>query len=134
MRGIIGWGSHVPHRRLDRTQIAPVAGTGGGKGTRTIASYDEDSTTMAVEAGRACLATVDVVPDSLWFATISLFGSMLEAGVVDEVDLTWAPTVVGGAHDRIVKAGDLDVALRPMTLVEEAGTLVGRWEVVPNPR
>ena len=71
MRGIIGWGSHVPHRRLDRTQIAPVAGTGGGKGTRTIASYDEDSTTMAVEAGRACLATVDVVPDSLWFATTS---------------------------------------------------------------
>jgi 3-hydroxy-3-methylglutaryl CoA synthase len=71
MRGIIGWGAHVPHRRLDRTQIAPVAGTGGGKGTRAVASYDEDSTTMAVEAGRACLASVDVVPDSLWFATTS---------------------------------------------------------------
>jgi 3-hydroxy-3-methylglutaryl CoA synthase len=71
MRGIVGWGAHVPHRRLDRTQIAPVAGTGGGKGTRAVASYDEDSTTMAVEAGRACLSTVDVVPDSLWFATTS---------------------------------------------------------------
>lgn len=58
-----------------------------------------------------------------------LFGSMLAAGVVDEVDLTWAPTVVGGSHDRIVKAGDLDVALRPMTLVEEDGTLIGRWAV-----
>ena len=59
-----------------------------------------------------------------------LFGSMLAAGVVDEVDLTWAPTVVGGDHDRIVKAGDLDVALRPMTLVEEDGTVIGRWAVV----
>jgi 3-hydroxy-3-methylglutaryl CoA synthase len=71
MRGIVGWGAHVPHRRLDRTQIAPVAGTGGGKGTRAVASYDEDSTSMAVEAARACLASVDVVPDSLWFATTS---------------------------------------------------------------
>ena len=71
MRGIVGWGAHVPHRRLDRTQIAPVAGTGGGKGTRAVASYDEDSTTMAVEAARACLASVDVVPDSVWFATTS---------------------------------------------------------------
>ena len=61
-----------------------------------------------------------------------LFGSMLAAGVVDEVDLTWAPTIVGGDHDRIVTAGDLDVALRPMTLVEEDGTLIGRWEVVPG--
>lgn len=71
MRGILGWGAHVPHRRLDRTQIAPVAGTGGGKGTRAVASYDEDSTTMAVEAGRACLAATDVSPGSLWFATTS---------------------------------------------------------------
>jgi 3-hydroxy-3-methylglutaryl CoA synthase len=71
VRGIVAWGSHVPHRRLDRTQIAPVAGTGGGKGTRAVASYDEDSTTMAVEAGRACLASIEVVPDSLWFATTS---------------------------------------------------------------
>jgi 3-hydroxy-3-methylglutaryl CoA synthase len=71
MRGIIGWGTHVPHRRLDRTHIAPVAGTGGGKGHRAVASYDEDSTTMAVEAARACLATTAVTPASLWFATTS---------------------------------------------------------------
>src|SRR3954451_18156930 len=71
MRGIVGWGVHVPHRRLDRPQIAPIAGTGGGKGTRAVASYDEDSTTMAVEAGRACLASTRVTPESLWFATTS---------------------------------------------------------------
>jgi 3-hydroxy-3-methylglutaryl CoA synthase len=71
MRGVLGWGIHVPHRRLDRTQIAAIAGSGGGKGTRSVASYDEDSTTMAVEAARACLASVGISPASLWFATTS---------------------------------------------------------------
>ncbi|WP_194921929.1 OB-fold domain-containing protein [Catenulispora rubra] len=55
MRGILGWGVHLPYRRLDRTAIAPVAGTGGGTGTRAVASYDEDTTTMAVAAARAAL-------------------------------------------------------------------------------
>src|SRR3954453_9759142 len=69
MRGILGWGTHLPYRRLDRTSIAPVAGTGGGKGTRTVASYDEDTTTMGVEAARVALRSTDVAPQSLWFAT-----------------------------------------------------------------
>jgi 3-hydroxy-3-methylglutaryl CoA synthase len=74
MRGIIGWGVHVPHRRLDRSAINALVGAGGGSasknpGTRAVASYDEDSTTMAVEAARAALRTVDVVPGVLWFAT-----------------------------------------------------------------
>lgn len=69
MRGILGWGVHLPYRRLDRSTIAPVAGAGGGKGTRTAASYDEDSTTMAVEAARLALGGSTVVPKRLWFAT-----------------------------------------------------------------
>ncbi len=69
-RGILGAGCWLPHRRLDRSTIAAVAGAGGGKGTRTVASYDEDSTTMAVEAGRAALRSAPgVEPSSLWFAT-----------------------------------------------------------------
>lgn len=71
MRGIIGWGVHIPHRRLDRTAITALVGTGGGKGTRAVASYDEDSTTMAVEAARVALRSVDVAPTGLWFATTS---------------------------------------------------------------
>src|SRR3954471_11691151 len=69
MRGIVGWGVHLPYRRLDRTQIAPVAGAGGGKGTRAVASYDEDTTTMAVAAGRAALSGVDEPVRGLWLAT-----------------------------------------------------------------
>ena len=71
MRGIIGWGTHVPYRRLDRAEIAPVAGTGGGKGTRSVASYDEDSTTMGVEAARAALRAAGIRPRSLWFTSTS---------------------------------------------------------------
>ena len=71
MRGIIGWGTHVPYRRLDRAEIAPVAGSGGGKGTRSVASYDEDSTTMGVEAARAALRSTGVQPRALWFTTAS---------------------------------------------------------------
>ncbi|MBV9487852.1 MAG: hydroxymethylglutaryl-CoA synthase, partial [Frankiaceae bacterium] len=69
MRGILGWGVHLPHGRLDRTQIAALVGTGGGKGTRVVSSYDEDSTTMAVEAGRNALRDSATTPATLWFAT-----------------------------------------------------------------
>lgn len=87
MRGILGWGVHLPYRRLDRTAIAPVAGTGGGTGTRAVASYDEDTTTMGVAAALAALGALGPEADgegagaggsrtsgsrtirTLWFAT-----------------------------------------------------------------
>ena len=59
----------------------------------------------------------------------TLFASMLAAGIVDEVDLTWAPALVGGNHGRITAGPDLDVALTPMLLIEEDGTVLGRWRV-----
>lgn len=70
-RGILSYGAYLPYRRLDRSAIAAVAGTGGGRGTRTVASYDEDTTTMGVAAARRALAAVPdgVTPLSLWFAT-----------------------------------------------------------------
>ena len=61
---------YVPHHRLQRGDIRGVLGKGGGKGTRSVASYDEDTTTMAVEAGRLALkAAPDASVDRLWFAT-----------------------------------------------------------------
>lgn len=55
MRGIVSAAGYVPHHRLERSKIAEVMGSGGGKGARAVASYDEDTTTMAVEAGRLAL-------------------------------------------------------------------------------
>ena len=75
MRGITGWGTHLPYHRLDRSAISGVAGSGGGTGTRTVAGHDEDTTTMGAEAARAALRGHDGLhgpndrPRSLWFAT-----------------------------------------------------------------
>src|SRR6185295_7349094 len=66
-------GGYVPFRRLQRAEIAKTFGSGGGKGTRSVASYDEDTTTMGVEAARLALrsAPANVTPDALWFSTAS---------------------------------------------------------------
>jgi 3-hydroxy-3-methylglutaryl CoA synthase len=69
VRGIISAGGYIPHRRLDRSEIAATFGKGGGKGTRAVASYDEDTTTLAVEAGRRAVGSDRDAIDSLWFST-----------------------------------------------------------------
>lgn len=63
MSGILRYGAYVPYFRLDR-QVAGI-----GRGERAIASYDEDSVSMAVEAGRQALGSAAV--DTLVFATTS---------------------------------------------------------------
>jgi len=69
---VFGWGVHVPRWRLDRTTVAAVAGGGGGKGTRAVASFDEDATTMAVAAGRKAMQHApDESPDTVWLTTVS---------------------------------------------------------------
>ncbi len=69
VRGLIGYGTYLPYHRLQRSAITAALGSGGGRGTRTVAGFDEDATSMSVEAARALLRTVDVSPDSLTFVT-----------------------------------------------------------------
>ncbi|MDP2775162.1 MAG: dihydrofolate reductase family protein [Nocardioides sp.] len=59
----------------------------------------------------------------------SLLGAMLDQGVVDEVTATLVPHLVGGDHPRIVSGPELDVPLELHTLLEQDGTLLGRWFV-----
>lgn len=54
---------------------------------------------------------------------------LLAVGVVDELCLSLVPRVVGGDHLRIVEGQPVDVALEPVLLLEEDGTLLGRWLV-----
>ena len=71
MRGILAYGSYLPYYRLQKGAITTALGTGGGRGTRSVASYDEDATSMAVEAARSTMRVVgaSVTPDSVYFAT-----------------------------------------------------------------
>jgi hydroxymethylglutaryl-CoA synthase len=72
MRGIVSIAGYVPFRRLQRKEVAQLFGSGGGKGTRSVASHDEDTTTMGVEAARLALRSVpSAAPDNIWFATAS---------------------------------------------------------------
>jgi riboflavin biosynthesis pyrimidine reductase len=59
----------------------------------------------------------------------SLFADMLAAGVVDELCWTVVPTLTGGDAVRIATGAEVDVALRPALLLEQDGTLLGRWLV-----
>jgi 3-hydroxy-3-methylglutaryl CoA synthase len=68
MRGIVAYGAYVPHHRLAREEIAKALGASGGAGTRSVAGYDEDTTSLAVEAGRRALWD-GARPHSLHFAT-----------------------------------------------------------------
>ena len=70
MRGILSAAGYVPYRRLARPDIKDFMGSGGGKGTRAVASHDEDTTTLGVEAARLALRSAPGhSPETLWFAT-----------------------------------------------------------------
>jgi 3-hydroxy-3-methylglutaryl CoA synthase/uncharacterized OB-fold protein len=67
---IVAYGTYVPYWRLDRKVIGQSLGAAAGKGARAVASYDEDTTSMAVEAGRVALSSAPgLSPSTLLFST-----------------------------------------------------------------
>jgi riboflavin biosynthesis pyrimidine reductase len=56
-----------------------------------------------------------------------LLGDLLDEGVVDELDLTLAPRLVGGDHRRVTAGPPVDVPLSLALLLEDDGTLLSRW-------
>ncbi|HEX4538769.1 MAG TPA: OB-fold domain-containing protein [Acidimicrobiales bacterium] len=73
MGGILAYGVYVPYNRLERSEIGAALGGPGGRGARAVASYDEDSTSMAVEAARLALRSAgpDTRPQALYVSTTS---------------------------------------------------------------
>jgi hydroxymethylglutaryl-CoA synthase len=69
---LLSYGAYLPSGRVDLAEVGATLGSGGGRGARVVASFDEDSTTMGVAAARAALATLPgPVPADLYFATTS---------------------------------------------------------------
>jgi len=67
---------YLPQHRLDRQEIGSTLKTAAGRGQRVVASFDEDSTTMAVAACRTALAPLaddDLTGQAydIYFATTS---------------------------------------------------------------
>src|SRR5947199_375020 len=71
MAGIVSYGVYLPYARLDRKDIGAALGTPPGRGTRAVASFDEDTTSMGVEAARHALSAAPdgTKAEMLTFAT-----------------------------------------------------------------
>jgi len=70
MVGIKSYGAYIPWYRMDRQAFFNAWGGFPIPGERAIASFDEDSVTMAWEAGKDCLHKFDAkAVDGLYFAT-----------------------------------------------------------------
>ena len=77
-------------------------------------------------------AVVHALHDRGWTQLLTeggptLLASMLHAGLVDELCFTLVPLVVGGDHRRPVGGANLMTELHLELLVEQDGTLLGRW-------
>lgn len=84
MIGIVSYGSYVPYRRLKRSAIAQALGVPAGKGERAVASFDEDSVSMAVEAARDALraAPTATIGTLLFATTTPPYAEKLNAALV----------------------------------------------------
>ena len=69
MPGLLAYGAYIPRYRLARSGIAASLGGGTTTGTRSVAAYDEDTTSMAVEAGRIALRTALAPVHRLYLAS-----------------------------------------------------------------
>jgi hydroxymethylglutaryl-CoA synthase len=66
--GLTGYGAYLPRPRLTYDAVAAALGSDGAPGARVVASYDEDTTTMGIEAARAAIRQGDR-PARIAFAT-----------------------------------------------------------------
>ncbi|MGH9024838.1 MAG: OB-fold domain-containing protein [Acidimicrobiia bacterium] len=69
--GILSYGAYIPYFRLPRGAIAAALGTPPFGGERAVASYDEDATSMGVEAARIAMRGLPdgPAPELVLFAT-----------------------------------------------------------------
>lgn len=126
--------------------IRPVSGAGGllvvagsGASPRALGTLQEaigQDAVVTVAHGQDTVAAAVLAAAERGLTTIqceggpSLLSSVWRAGVLDEVCLTISPLLVGGAGLRIVNGPDGRTQLRPVALLEEDGSLIGRWLLV----
>ncbi|GGN19904.1 OB-fold domain-containing protein [Streptomyces fuscichromogenes] len=67
---IVSYAAYLPRHRVLRDELGTALGIRAGRGERAAASFDEDSTTMGVEAARRLLPA-RTAPGALYFATTS---------------------------------------------------------------
>lgn len=125
---IVSCGLYVPQWRLERTRIAEAMGwlgpapAHGASGARAVCGWDEDALTMAVEAGRRCMAQAQSgAPAALSLASTTLpFADRSNATLVAEA-LDLPDSVRTSDHAGSLRAATTALAAAART---EASTLI----------
>jgi 3-hydroxy-3-methylglutaryl CoA synthase/uncharacterized OB-fold protein len=118
--GIVSWGVYLPYWRLQRSAIGLTLGSPSGRGTRAVASYDEDTTTLGVEAARVALRGLDGDrPADLVFSTPA-------PAYLDKTNATTVHAALGlgestGAYDAIGSVRSAVGAIRTAHLMAASG-------------
>jgi hydroxymethylglutaryl-CoA synthase len=119
MAGIVAYNAYIPFVRLERSRIGEALGTLSGKGTRAVASYDEDATSMAVEAARPIAGRGGF--DQLLFSTAA-------PPYLDKTNATAVHAALGLSEE--VAAFDFGGAVRSGSGAMRAGVQMGSTLVV----
>src|SRR5262245_57144319 len=115
MVGIVAYGAYVPRLRLQRQAVYDAnkwfaAGLRGlAKGERSMANWDEDSITMAVEASRDCLTShkAEDVRNIYFASTTHPFKDRQNDGVIStalSIAQNFAALVIGVALSAVTQA------------------------------
>ena len=115
--GIGSWGVYLPFWRLERKTIGQALGAPAGRGARTVASFDEDTTTLGVEAARRAQSGSGVP------AAEQLFFSTPEPAYQDKTNATTIHAALGlpqraGAYDLV---GSVRSAVAALTTAVDSG-------------
>ncbi len=103
--GIVSYATYVPVGRLSGAELSAALGSGPSRGSRSLASYDEDTTTMGVEAARHLLD--ERAPGALYFATTA-------PAYADKTNATAIHAALDLGHSGL--AGDIVGSARGATL------------------
>ena len=133
MPGISAIGAYVPKYRLARSLFAQAWGSGGGPGERAVASYDEDTLSLAVNAA------VDAINahgrdgiDAVYFAsTTAPYREKSSAALVTaaaDLGTNVRTADFGGS----LRAGAMALHAPPSTL-STAGRRAPCWSSPPTP-
>jgi 3-hydroxy-3-methylglutaryl CoA synthase len=127
MLGIVAYGAYVPRLRLARKVIVEANGwyapqfAAKGKGTRSVANWDEDAITMAVAAARDCLGNAvdrQRIRGLLLASCTAPFAERSNAGIVGEallLDAAIDAVDVSGSQRAALSAVAMALAKAPAT-------------------
>ena len=122
MAGITAYGAYVPLHRLSRAEIARAWGGRAAPGERSVASYDEDSLTMAIAAAWDCLRGVDAgTVGAVYFASTTAPYREKQAAATIAAVLGLPQEVATADFGEFTRIRQ-ELYLRFMELVERAGT------------